>query len=159
MKELPSNSSSNPIPASPDDHPKIRSGKNIRRNKNTPTTKHANNYASFLTLKGHLRQVTMIPHPGFGCIITLDSGVPPKVQQYMITIGSFPKYSCEYFKDMAAKSLSKRGQWANCKYLYFVFTVLGNLGSDRDAFIHAPSFSFNEVKQVLESSILANRIP
>jgi hypothetical protein len=108
MKELPSNSSSNPIPASPDDHPKIRSGKNIRRNKNTPTTKHANNYASFLTLKGHLRQVTMILHLGFGCIITLDSGVPPKVQQYMITIGSFPKYSCEYFKDMAAKSLSKR---------------------------------------------------
>jgi hypothetical protein len=159
MEELPSDLSLYPIPASLDHHPKTRSGKNIRRNKNTPTTKHTNNCTSSLTLKGHLRQVTMIPHPGFGCIITLDSGVPPKVQQYMITIGSFPECSCEYFKDMATKSLGKRGQWGNCKHLYFVFTITGNLDSDRDAFIHGPSFSFNEVKQVLESGILANRIP
>jgi hypothetical protein len=101
----------------------------------------------------------MIPHPGFGCIVTLDSGVPPKVQDYLITIGSFPECSCRYFKDMATKSLGKRGQWANCKHLYFVFIVIGSLDSDRDAFIHAPIFSFNEVKQILESSILANRIP
>jgi hypothetical protein len=71
--------------------------------------KHANNYASFLTLKDHLYQVTMIPHSGFGCII-LDSGVPPKIQQMMITIGSFPECSCHYFKDMVTKTLDKRGQ-------------------------------------------------
>jgi hypothetical protein len=159
MEELSSNLSSYPIPATPYDHPKFRSSKNIRRNKNTPTTKHTNSCASSLTLKGHLRQVTMILHPGFGCIITLDSGVLPKVQQYMITIGSFLDCCYEYFKDMAAKSLGKRGQWANCKHLYFVFTVLGSLEINRDAFIHAPSLSFNEVKQVLESGILANRIP
>jgi hypothetical protein len=159
MEELPFDFSSYSIPTSPDDHPKIRSGKNIRKNKNVPTTKHANNCMSALTLKGHLHKVTMIPHPGFGCIIILDSGVPPKVQQYMITIGSILEWSCEYLKNMAAKSLNKHGQWANCKHVYFVFTVIGSLGSDRDAFIHAPSFSFNEVKQVLESGILANRIP
>jgi hypothetical protein len=159
MEELPSDLSSYPIPASPDEHPKIRSGKNIWRNKNAPTIKQANNCASSLTLKGHLRQVMMIPHPGFGCIITLDFGVPPKVQQYMITIGSFPECSYEYFKDMATKSLGKRGQWASCKHLYFVFTVIGSLNSDRDPFIHAPSFSFNEVKQILESGILASRSP
>ena len=77
----------------------------------------------------------------------------------MITIGSFPEYSCQYFTNMVAKSLGKRGQWANYKHLYFVFTIIGSLDSDGDAFIHAPSFSFNEVKQVLESSILANCIP
>jgi hypothetical protein len=131
MEEFSFDLSSYPIPTSPDHHPKTRSDKNIQRNKNAPTTKHDNNCASSLTLKGHLRQVTMNPHPGFGCIITLDSGVPPKVQQYMITISSFPKCSCEYFKDMAAKSLGKRGQWANCKHHYFVFTVIGSLDSDR----------------------------
>jgi hypothetical protein len=159
LEELPFDLSSYSIPTSPDDHPKTRSYKNIRRNKKAPTIKHAKNYVSSLTLKGYLRQVTMIPHLGFSYIITLDSEVPPKVQQYMITIGSFPEYSCEYFKNMAAKSLDKRGQWANCKHLYFVFTVIGSLNSDRDAFIHAPSFSFNEVKQVLESGILVNHIP
>jgi hypothetical protein len=159
MEELPTNLSSYPIPVSPEEHPKIRSGKNIRRIKNVSTTKQANNCASSLTLNGQIWKVTMIPHLGFGCIISLDSGAPPKVQQYLITIGSFPNCSCEYFKDMATKSLGKRGGWASCKHLYFVFTIIGSLNSERDAFIHAPSFSFNEVKQILESGILAYRIP
>jgi hypothetical protein len=60
---------------------------------------------------------------------------------------------------MATKFLGKCGQWANYKHLYFVFIVIGSLDSDRDAFIHVPSFSFNEVKRILESGILANRIP
>jgi hypothetical protein len=159
MEELPFNLASFPTLASPHEFPKTRSSKSIRRNNNAPTMKHANNCASSLTLKGHLRKVILIPHPRYGCNVTLDSGVPPKVQQYLITIGTFPECSCEYFKDMATKSLGKRGQWASCKHLYFVFTVIGSLNSERNAFIHAPSFSFNEVKQILESSILAYRIP
>jgi hypothetical protein len=54
--------------ASPDDYPKTKSSKNFRRNKNAPTTKHANNYTSSLTLKGHLCQVTMILHLGEGTV-------------------------------------------------------------------------------------------
>jgi hypothetical protein len=38
MEELPSDLSSYPIQASPEEHPKIRSCKNIRRIKNVPTT-------------------------------------------------------------------------------------------------------------------------
>jgi hypothetical protein len=158
-KELPFDLASFPTPASADDCPKTRSGKSIRRNNNAPSTKQANNCASALTLKGQIRKVTMIPHPGYGCIVTLDSGAPPKVKQYLITIGTFPECSCEFFKDMATKSLGRRGGWASCKHLYFVFTIIGNLKSKRDAFIHAPTFSFNEVKQILESGILAYRIP
>jgi hypothetical protein len=158
MEELPFDLASFPTPTFPDEYPKTRLVKTIRRN-NTSTTKQANNCASSLTLKGHLRKVKMIPHPGFGCIVTFDSGAPSKVEQYLITIGSFPECSCEYFKDMATKSLGKRGQWTSCKHLYFVFTVIGSLNSDRDPFIHAPSFSFNEVKQILESGILAYHIP
>jgi hypothetical protein len=159
IEELPFNLASFPTPASVDDYPKTRSGKSIRRNNNAPSTKQANNYASALTLKGQICKVTMIPHPGYGCIVTLDSGAPPKVKQYLITIGTFPECSCAFFKDMATQSLGRRGGWASCKHLYFVFTVIGSLKSERDAFIHAPTFSFNEVKQILESGILAYRIP
>ena len=59
---------------------------------------------------------------------------------------------------MATKSLGKHGRWANRKHLYFVYTVISSLKSKRDAFIHAPTFSFNEVKQILESSILVYHI-
>jgi hypothetical protein len=100
----------------------------------------------------------MILHLGFGRIVTLDSGVPLKIQEYMNTIGSFSECSYQYFKDMATKALGKRGQWTNCKHLYFVFTVIGSLDSNSEAFIHVPSFSFDEVKRILESYILAKRI-
>jgi hypothetical protein len=82
--KLPLNLASFPTPTSADDCPKTRSCKSIRRNNNAPSTKQANNYASALTLKGQICKVTMIPHPGYGCIVTLDSGAPPKVQQYLI---------------------------------------------------------------------------
>ena len=52
------------------------------------------------------------------------------------------------------RSLGKRGAWTNCKHLYYVFTVTCNFQSTVDVFMHAASFSFNEVKQVLLSGIL-----
>jgi hypothetical protein len=152
--DIPIDVASYPTPSFPDDHPKTRSGKNIRRNKKAPTTKHANNSTSALTLKAHVRQITMILHPRYGCIITLDSGILPNIQQYMITIGTFPNCSCLYFKEMVTTALGKRGQWANCKHLYFIFTIIYRLDVEVDDFIHAPSFSFNEVKHVLENGIL-----
>ena len=120
MEELLFNLVSFPTPASINDYPKIRSDKSIRRNNNTSNIKQANNYASAFTLKGQICKVTMILHLGYGCIITLDSGAPPKVQQSLITIGTFLKCSCEFFKDIATKSLGKRGGWTSCKHLYFV---------------------------------------
>jgi hypothetical protein len=65
----------------------------------------------------------MILHLEYRCIITLDSKIPPNIQQYMITIGTFPDCSCPYFKEMVTKALSKQGQWANCKHLYFIFNT------------------------------------
>jgi hypothetical protein len=65
MEELPFDLSSFSTPTSPDDYSKTRSDKVILKNNNAPTTKQANNCASSLTLKGHLRKVTMILHPGF----------------------------------------------------------------------------------------------
>ena len=142
------------VPESPAEHPSTRSGKKIRRNPKAPTTKQANNCASALTMKAVIREVTMVPHPGFGCIIALDSGTSPAIERYMITVSAFPECTCPYFKEMATKALGKRGQWANCKHLYFLFTGVCQLDGEVDLFIHAPSFSFNEVKCILQSGIL-----
>jgi hypothetical protein len=53
--DIPVDVASYLIPPFPDDHPKARSRKNIRRNKKAPITKHANNYVSALTLKVHVQ--------------------------------------------------------------------------------------------------------
>ena len=96
----------------------------------------------------------MVPHPRFGCIVSLHSSVHPRSENYMVIILSFPKCSYLNFKEMKLRSLGKRGAWTNCKHFYYVFTVSCNLQSTVDVFMHAASFSFNEVKQVLLSGIL-----
>ena len=143
-----------PTPAYPDEFPTRRSGKLIRRNKKAPSTKHSNNCASALSLNAKVSKLCMLPAPALGCIVTLDSGKPPKVQQYYLTISQHPACTCPNFKEMAMTALGKRGQWANCKHLYYLLSVVCGLDSESDTFIHAASFSFNEVKRVLESGLL-----
>ena len=143
-----------PCPSSPEEHPTNRSGKVVRRNPKAPTVKHKNNCASALTLNARILKVTMVPHPGFGCIVSMASGTDPNVQNYMLTISSYPDCNCPNFSEMKLRCLGKRGIWANCKHLYFIFTVICNLQPASDVFIHAPTLSFNEVKQVLLCGIL-----
>ena len=146
--------SSYPVPDDADEHPKIRDGKRVLRNSKAPTTMQANNSASALTLIARIERVTMVPHPGFGCIVSLISGKEPRVQKYTLSISSFPTCTCPYFEEMILKSLGGRGQWAYCNHLYFIFTVVCGLQGEVEPFLHAPSFSFNEVKRVLLSGIL-----
>ena len=143
-----------PVPSSPDEHPHSRAGKVIRRNPKASTVKQQNNCASALTVNARIGKVRMVLHPRFGCIVSLHLGVHPRFENYMLTISSFPKCTCPNFKEMKLRSLGKRGAWTNCKHLYYVFTVTCNLQSIVDVFMHATSFSFNEVKQVLLSGIL-----
>jgi len=139
--DLPANLSRFEVLSFPIEHPNTRSGKKIRRNPKAPTTKQANNYASSLILKAMVCQVTMVPHLGWGCIILLNFGTTPAIEQYTITIGSFPECNCLNFKEMSTKALGKRGQWTNCKHLYFLFIGICQLDAEVDVFIHAPNLA------------------
>jgi hypothetical protein len=144
-----------PILAFLDDHPNTRSSKNIQRNKKVPSTKHAINCASALTLEGCLQQVTLILQPRFGCIITLDSSTLPKIQLYMITIGSFLACSCPYFQEMKTKACVANGQVASILIIF----LLSYAAYPLRWIFYAPNFSFNEVKWVLGSGIRTHHIP
>ena len=89
-----------PIPSSPDEHPHSWAGKVIRRNPKASTVKQQNNCAFALTVNGRIGKVTMVPHPGFGCIVSFYSGAQPHSKNYMVTISSFPECSCPNFKEM-----------------------------------------------------------
>lgn len=94
--------------------------------------------------------------PALGCIKTLDSGSAPKINQYHLTISQLRACTCPNFKEMVTKATGKRGQWANCKHLYYVFAFICGLDPDSDSFIHVASFSFNELKQIIESGLLTH---
>ena len=146
--------SSYPVPNEADEHPKIRGGKRIRQNPKSPTTMQANNSASARTLTARIERVTMVSHPGFGCIVSIVSGKELRAQKYTMSISSFPSCTCPYFEEMILKSLGRCGQWAYCKHMYYIFTVIYGLDSEVEPFLHASSFNFNEVKRVLLSDIL-----
>ena len=83
-------------------------------------------YRSGFEAKHELYVASKVLHPHivheYGCIVTLDSGAPPKIQQYLITIGTFPECSCQNFKDMTTKSLGKHGRWASAS-IFILFLL------------------------------------
>ena len=96
----------------------------------------------------------MIPQPGFGCIITLQSKAPPIDCVYQLTINSYLDCMCPAFKEMMSKFGRRGVLFKYCKHLYYIFVKVCALDPELNLFIHAPTFSFNEIKLVLESGIL-----
>ena len=91
--------------------------------------------------------VTAIPYPGFGVVIALDSG---KGKVYYISITEFPSCTCSSLVKMMSGALGKRLQWIYCKHVYYIFHYLCKMDYKVDTFMHAPSYSYNEVMQVVE---------
>jgi hypothetical protein len=73
----------------------------------------------------------------------------PRFSSIWSLLDLFPDCSYLYFKKTAI-ALGKWGQWANCKHLCFIFTVICGLNPHVDDFMHVPSSSFNEVKHAFQ---------
>jgi hypothetical protein len=118
-------------PPNLDIHPSTRNSKSIRQNVNAPTAKHHNQWESARNIKGTVLGITVLPFPGIGAIILLESGVEPDKKVYRITISHFPECTCPDFLNMVVAPIEKRRQYINCK-----------MNCEDDKFIHSPSFSF-----------------
>jgi hypothetical protein len=136
------------VPADPETHPTQRHGKSVRRSTATASGDHRNKWESACLMDGtYITAVTAIPHPGFGAVINL---VSKSDQTYVVSISSFPGCSCPDFKTMETTSLGRHRKWVPCKHLYYVFRWLCKMDFNEDSFIHAPTFSYNEVMRTLE---------
>jgi hypothetical protein len=136
-------------PPNPDFHPSTRNSKSVWQNANAPTVEHRNKWESTRNIKGTVLGVTVLPFPGLGAIISLESEVEPNNKVYRITISHFPECTCPDFLNMAMALLGKWGQYVNCKHLYYIFRYFCKMNCQDDKFIHSPSLSFTEVKQLL----------
>jgi hypothetical protein len=138
-----------PSPPNLDIYPTTWNSKTIQRNTNAPTAEHRNKWESAHNIKGTVFGVTILPFPGLEAIISLESGVEPDKKVYQITISHFPECTCPDFLNMAVTLIGKRGQYIDCKHLYYIFRYFCKMNCEGNKFIHSPSFSFNEVKQLL----------
>ena len=97
--------------------------------------------------KCQVMNVSAIPYPGYGVVITLDNG---KAKVYYVFITDFPSCTCPSFVKMMSGALGKRLQWIYCKHMYYILRYLCKMDYKVDTFMHAPSYSYNEVMRILE---------
>ena len=142
-----------PTPVNPDSHPTTRDGFAIRRSSDAPTPEHRNKWSSAGLMNNcHVTSVTSIPYPAYGCVISMDSG---NGKVYCITITDLPGCTCPDFMKMTSETLGKKGQWRYCKHVYYIFHYFCKMDYKVDTFMHAPSFSYNEVMHILELAKVA----
>jgi hypothetical protein len=136
------------VPLNPDAHPTSRFGKSVCRNLAPPTVDHKYKWDSAgLMDRYYMVGITAIPYPRFGVLINI---VSKEDITYRVTIGDMPHCTCFDFKKMSSQSLGNKEKWVYCKHLYYVFRFLCKLNYDSDKFIHAPTYSYNEVMRLLE---------
>ena len=126
----------------------------VRRSNIAPSAKQRQIIVSAIVIDGIVLMFTMTPQPGFGCIIPLRSNSEPQPPIYHVTVSSYPKCNCANFLDMVSKFGRKCNSNMNYKYLYYIFIKVSNLDAEVNLFIHVPTFSFNEVKFILEGGLL-----
>ena len=136
------------MPPNPDAHPTFRFGKTVRRNPTAPLPDHKNKWESAGLIEGYyVVGVTAIPYPGFEVIINI---VSKQDITYHVTIGDIPYCTCLDFMKMSSQTLEKKGKLMYFKHLYYVFRFLCKVDYESDKFIHAPTYTYNEVTRLLE---------
>jgi hypothetical protein len=131
------------MPLNSDVHPTFKFGKTMRRNPTTPTTYHKNKCNNVgLTDGYYVVGVTAIPYPSYGVIINIVSKVDIR---YCITIGDIPHCTCPDFTKMSSQALGNKGKLVYCKHLHYMFGILCKVDYESDRFIHAPTYTYNEV--------------
>jgi hypothetical protein len=138
------------VPANPDSYLLSKQSKFTRRSATASSRKQMQMVASAQAMDETILKVTMIPRFEFGCMITLQSKPAPKRSIYQLTVSTLPECNCPAFKDMISKFGRKQNSFIYCKHLYFIFIKLFNADPEVDLFIHAPTFSFNEIKLIIE---------
>jgi hypothetical protein len=86
-----------------------RNSKSIQRNTNALMAKHCIKWESAYNIKGTVLGVTVLPFPGLGAIILLESGVQSNMKIYQIIINFFPRCSYHDFLNMAWRLLESEG--------------------------------------------------
>lgn len=115
------------------------------------TSHHMKNINSTRAVHAKIPKVTMILQPGLGCIIDLKLDLE---SIYRLLVSENPDCSYLVLKKIIAKLGGRREPCRPCKHLYFVTRLVCKFDVDIDLFIHAPTFSFNEVKKILGGGIL-----
>ena len=95
-------------PKNSDVHPTVRNNKAIRRIANAPTSEQRNKWESAANIRGKILGLTLLPHPGLGATVELETGIACNKNAYRVTVGQFPTCTCPDFVNMAISAIGGR---------------------------------------------------
>jgi len=138
-----------PPPKNPNAYIKIRDKWTIWRIANAPTTKQWNKWKSARNIRKQIIGVTLLPFPSLDAVVALETRANPNKNIYQITMDIFSLCTCPNFVNMVVFAIGSQQQYVNCKHLHYLFRYFCKMDVHNDKFIHAPSYSFNELKLFL----------
>ena len=127
-------------------------GKTTRRNLNRDISiVQLSRWESSSLVDVEIFNVILVPSPGIEAVIDLVSKHGSGAKEYKVSIGPSLECSCIDFQQMIIK-FKKRGQYYNCKHLYYVYHIVCGMQRNGVRFIHATSLSFNKIKRFFFST-------
>jgi len=130
-------------------YPTVRNNRTVRRIANALPTKQWNKWESVGNIKGQILGATLLPFPGLSAIVSLETGVDNNRNVYRMTMDIYPSCTCPNLTNMVVSAIGGRQQYVNCKHLYYLYCYFYKMDVYDDKFIHAPNYSFNELKLLL----------
>jgi len=115
----------------------------------SPTVEQRNKWEGASNIRGQILAITLLPFPRLGAIVSLETEPEHDKNVYQITMGMLPKCTCPDFVSTTVFTTGGRQLYVNCKHLYYLYQYFYKMDIHDDKFIHAPSYSFNEVKLLL----------
>lgn len=115
--------------------------------------------ASIQTMDGSILKVIMIPCPGYGCVIMLQSKLAPIQLVYQLPVSSLSKCNCPAFKDLISKFGRNQNYFLHCGHFNFIFIKVCNIEYDINLFIHTPHLASTSSKSSSRGAIWDIVIP
>jgi len=69
----------------------VRNNRTVRRIANAPTIEQWNKWESADNVRGQILGVTLLPFPGLGAIVSLETSADNSRNLYRITMGMYPR--------------------------------------------------------------------
>ena len=98
----------------------------------------------------------MLPPPTLAANVTLQSRPNVADSVYNLSINTIPYCSCPTFNDMYTKLKRTKNPYMHCKHIYYVLVVVAKFDPEKDLFIHYQTWTWNEVKRILERVLAAH---
>jgi len=97
-------------------YPSVQNNQIVYQIANAPTINQGNKWKNADNIKGQLLGIILLPFPGQGAIVLLETGDDNNQTVYQITVDMYSLCTCSDFTNMAILAIRGQQQYVNCNH-------------------------------------------